>query len=212
MRFFKRPARCAKLQGQVSSLFVCMLLVIVVFVGLAVDFSAAYRAKSDQEQSLEIVKDAIFASGEEIKFGSDTADSLFDRTEEVLRANRYTGTITCWFYEVNKQYRTPSGALLADNHRVVGVRIVASATYKPLFLTIISKYDLPIADESSWSFDFYSQADHIWRPREGAQGKKAVWVFEKGVVKNGPSPTTISGVEDLPTDLKQTIDKTVESI
>lgn len=200
------------MSGQVAVLFVCLLFVLVVFAGLAVDFAGANRGKTMQEQYLEVVKDSVFSEGERIKFGDRPDQVVFDSVERALAANGYSGQVECWFYEVKKGYSTPDGTDLADGRRVLGINLVLSGSYKPLFLSMIGIGNIPIAGSLAWTTDLYSSSDTVWRPSDVAIGKKAVWSFDRGASSGaGVSDVSIDDA-DFPQDMKAAIDSVVKDL
>ena len=208
-----RPrARCFALSGQVAVLFLCLLFVLVTFAGLAVDFAGANRGKTMQEQHLEVVKDAVFSEGERIKFADRPDQVVFDSVERALTANGYVGQAECLFYEVEKDYRTPDGVQLVDGRRVLGISLVLSGSYKPLFLSMIGIRSIPIAGNLAWTTDLYSSSDVVWRPSDVAIGKKAVWTFDGGVTSGaGISDVSLSD-RGFPQGLKNAIDIVVKDV
>lgn len=204
--------RRAALSGQVAPLFVCLLLVLVAFVGLAVDFAGAYREKTMQDQSLEIAKDAVFSEGENIKFNDRPDQVAFESVEDALVANGFDGRAECWFYEVEKGYRSSGGVELADGRRVSGVCLALSGSYKPLFLSVVGAGDMPISGDSTWTMDFYSTSQTVWRPGSAAIGKKAVWSFDDGATSGAQVSSISLGDAGFPQDMKKAIDAAVEDM
>ena len=203
-------ARHSALSGQVAVLFVCLLFALVVFAGLAVDFAGANRAKTAQEQRIEVVKDAVFSEGERIKFADRPDQVVFDSVEKALTANGYDGQVECLFYEVEKGYRTADGDELVDGRRVFGISLTLSGSYTPLFLSMVSISSIPIAGNLAWTTDLYSSSDRVWRPSDVAIGKKAVWTYDRGVAA-GAGVTNVSLSDSgFPQGLKNAIDDVVK--
>lgn len=151
----RRAAR-ERSRGAVLPLVACCMVLMVAFAALAVDTAAAYRARSAQQQTLELAKDNVMNRLNSIKYGDYPFDEIIESVKATLAADGFGGTAEVACAE------EPQAATGATN-RLIGVRVKLTGSTKTTLARAIGKDRIDVASEICWTINPYSDTE-VWRP------------------------------------------------
>ena len=93
----RKPRRASGLSGQVAAVFIVALACLLVAVGLGVDASTAYSAKTGQEAVLEAVRQSSLGMANAVKYsenpGREARDEVRKLNYELAEAVRLAGEL-----------------------------------------------------------------------------------------------------------------------
>ena len=112
----RKPLRGRGLSGQVAVIFVVAISCLLIAVGLGVDVSTAYSAKTGQEAVLESVRQSSLGMSNAVKYSENPGREAREEVVELLSGNGYTGTAEIWYAELPE---SESGS----NDRYAGVYV-----------------------------------------------------------------------------------------
>lgn len=210
--------RTAPLSGQVLILFMMFLsFVLLLFVGVGVDVSGAYRVKGEQTQIVKLTQDSLAAYGNALKFSDDARDEAKKAVVQTLADNRYTGTAELWLYEVGSGYTSATGTDLPTNHRVMGATLILSGEYKTVFMQLAGSgmSTIPVTQTSTFTIDLYSKSAHVWRPSMGGSstgyGTHVTWKVVDGAA-SVTSSVDLHDISGVPSGLSAALSSRVDSL
>lgn len=96
----RKPRRASGLSGQVAAVFIVALACLLVAVGLGVDASTAYSAKTGQEAVLEAVRQSSLGMANAVKYSENPGREARDEVVELLSDNGYSGAAEIWYAEL----------------------------------------------------------------------------------------------------------------
>lgn len=96
----RKPLRTRGLPGQVAVIFVVAISCLLIAVGLGVDVSTAYSAKTGQEAVLEAVRQSSLGMSNAVKYSENPGREAREEVVELLSDNGYTGTAEIWYAEL----------------------------------------------------------------------------------------------------------------
>lgn len=110
----RKPLRARGLPGQVAVIFVVAISCLLIAVGLGVDVSTAYSAKTGQEAVLEAVRQSSLGMSNAVKYSENPGREAREEVVELLSGNGYTGTAEIWYAELPSRSRAPTTATRAS--------------------------------------------------------------------------------------------------
>ena len=128
----RKPLRARGLPGQVAVIFVVAISCLLIAVGLGVDVSTAYSAKTGQEAVLEAVRQSSLGMSNAVKYSENPGREAREEVVELLSGNGYTGTAAIWYAELPE---SESGA----NDRYAGVYVRLSNDTETTFLKLAGR-------------------------------------------------------------------------
>lgn len=75
--------------GQYAAMFAVVLVVIVFFVGIAIDLNMVYRQRNAMETTLQIVRDNRFTYQDSIRYADNPAAEMYKIISQTMAANGY---------------------------------------------------------------------------------------------------------------------------
>ena len=156
----RKPLRARGLPGQVAVIFVVAISCLLIAVGLGVDVSTAYSAKTGQEAVLEAVRQSSLGMSNAVKYSENPGREAREEVVELLSGNGYTGTAEIWYAELPE---SESGA----NDRYAGVYVRLSNDTETTFTAV-------------WTIHPYSTGN-VYRPADVGNGSLEA-TFEDGTV------------------------------
>ena len=114
----RKPRRASGLSGQVAVVFIVALACLLIAVGLGIDASTAYSAKTGQEAVLEAVRQSSLGMANAVKYSENPGREARDEVVELLSDNGYSGTAEIWYAELPE---SESGS--SDRYAGVYVRL-----------------------------------------------------------------------------------------
>ena len=128
----RKPLRARGLSGQVAVIFVVAISCLLIAVGLGVDVSTAYSAKTGQEAVLEAVRQSSLGMSNAVKYSENPGREAREEVVELLSGNGYTGTAEIWYAELPE---SESGS----NDRYAGVYVRLSNDTETTFLKLAGR-------------------------------------------------------------------------
>ena len=169
----RKPLRARGLPGQVAVIFVVAISCLLIAVGLGVDVSTAYSAKTGQEAVLEAVRQSSLGMSNAVKYSENPGREAREEVVELLSGNGYTGTAEIWYAELPE---SESGA----NDRYAGVYVRLSNDTETTFLKLAGRDKLTARSTAVWTIHPYSTGN-VYRPADVGNGSLEA-TFEDGTV------------------------------
>ena len=160
----RKPLRTRGLPGQVAVIFVVAISCLLIAVGLGVDVSTAYSAKTGQEAVLEAVRQSSLGMSNAVKYSENPGR---EAREEVV------GTAEIWYAELPE---SESGS----NDRYAGVYVRLSNDTETTFLKLAGRDKLTARSTAVWTIHPYSTGN-VYRPADVGNGSLEA-TFEDGTV------------------------------
>ena len=158
----RKPLRARGLPGQVAVIFVVAISCLLIAVGLGVDVSTAYSAKTGQEAVLEAVRQSSLGMSNAVKYSENPGREAREEVVELLSGNGYTGTAEIWYAELPE---SESGS----NDRYAGVYVRLSNDTETTFLKLAGRDKLTARSTAVWTIHPYSTGN-VYRPADVATG------------------------------------------
>lgn len=169
----RKPLRARGLSGQVAVIFVVAISCLLIAVGLGVDVSTAYSAKTGQEAVLESVRQSSLGMSNAVKYSENPGREAREEVVELLSGNGYTGTAEIWYAELPE---SESGS----NDRYAGVYVRLSNDTETTFLKLAGRDKLTARSTAVWTIHPYSTGN-VYRPADVGNGSLEA-TFEDGTV------------------------------
>lgn len=190
----RKPRRASGLSGQVAAVFIVALACLLVAVGLGVDASTAYSAKTGQEAVLEAVRQSSLGMANAVKYSENPGREARDEVVELLSDNGYSGAAEIWYAELPE---SESGA----SDRYAGVYVMLANDTPTTFLQLAGRDKLTAKSTAIWTIHPYSTGT-VYRPANAGIGSLEA-TFEGGTVTGRKE--TASRLEDARDDLVKAI-------
>ena len=168
-----KPLRASGLPGQVAVIFIVAIGCLLIAVGLGVDASTAYSAKTGQEAVLEAVRQSSLGMSNAVKYSENPGHEAREEVVELLSDNGYTGAAEIWYAELPE---SDSGA----NDRYAGVYVKLSNDTPTTFLKLAGRDKLTARSTAIWTIHPYSTGN-VYRPADVGNGSLEA-TFEDGTV------------------------------
>ena len=152
----RKPRRASGLSGQVAAVFIVALACLLVAVGLGVDASTAYSAKTGQEAVLEAVRQSSLGMANAVKYSENPGREARDEVVELLSGNGYSGAAEIWYAELPE---SESGA----SDRYAGVYVMLANDTPTTFLQLAGRDKLTAKSTAIWTIHPYSTGT-VYRP------------------------------------------------
>lgn len=169
----RKPLRTRGLPGQVAVIFVVAISCLLIAVGLGVDVSTAYSAKTGQEAVLEAVRQSSLGMSNAVKYSENPGREAREEVVELLSDNGYTGTAEIRYAELPE---SESGS----NDRYAGVYVRLSNDTETTFLKLAGRDKLTARSTAVWTIHPYSTGN-VYRPADVGNGSLEA-TFEDGTV------------------------------
>lgn len=189
-----KTLRGSGLAGQVAAVFIVVLSCLLIAVGIGVDASTAYSAKTGQEAVLEAVRQSSLGMANAVKYSENPGREAREEVVELLSGNGYSGTAEIWYAELPE---SESGA----SDRYAGVYVRLTNDTETTFLKLAGRDKLTARSSAIWTIHPYSTGS-VYRPADAGIGSLEA-TFEGGTVTGRKE--TASRLEDAPEDLVKAI-------
>lgn len=189
-----KTLRGSGLAGQVAAVFIVALSCLLIAVGIGVDASTAYSAKTGQEAVLEAVRQSSLGMANAVKYSENPGREAREEVVELLSGNGYSGTAEIWYAELSE---SESGS----SDRYAGVYVRLTNDTETTFLKLAGRDKLTARSSAIWTIHPYSTGS-VYRPADAGIGSLEA-TFEGGAVTGRKE--TATRLEDAPEDLVKTI-------
>lgn len=189
-----KTLRGSGLAGQVAAVFIVALSCLLIAVGIGVDASTAYSAKTGQEAVLEAVRQSSLGMANAVKYSENPGREAREEVVELLSGNGYSGTAEIWYAELPE---SESGS----SDRYAGVYVRLTNDTETTFLKLAGRDKLTARSTAIWTIHPYSTGS-VYRPANAGIGSLEA-TFDGGTVTGRKE--TASRFEDAPDDLVKAI-------
>lgn len=160
--------------GQVTVLFALCLVVLLGFVGFAIDFGGAWSMRTRFDGILESTEQSCMAQANAVKYSTQPGVTARMQVLELLQRNGFTGKATVWYTEA------PESATGAAD-RWAGVKVRLQGTWGTAFLSVLGARELDVTSTSTWTYHPYS-TNEVFRPADTADGWDSATLID-GVIQ-----------------------------
>lgn len=189
-----KTLRGSGLAGQVAAVFIVALSCLLIAVGIGVDASTAYSAKTGQEAVLEAVRQSSLGMANAVKYSENPGREAREEVVELLSGNGYSGAAEIWYAELPESESGPSD-------RYAGVYVRLTNDTETTFLKLAGRDKLTARSSAIWTIHPYSTGS-VYRPADAGIGSLEA-TFEGGTVTGRKE--TATRLEDAPDDLVKAI-------
>lgn len=170
--------------GSIILLFAGCLVLLIFFVGIAIDLSLANMQRNDLENLCQVLRQDRFTYQDTIRYGENPGAIMYQIVSDTMADNQFDGAIKVYFCE-----QTP-----APNYRYYRTRIQLSEEYSFYFLRLFGADNATISVQIDGA-ETYGEGmnDMIWHPKLPLARYNGSYT---GVA--GGDYTFVSG--DIPTD------------
>ena len=142
-------------EGNIILLFAGVLVILIAFVGLALDMGMLLVRRNELQNLCDLVRESRFAHQDTIRFADDPGLTSYQVATQAIVNNGFGGELTFYYRE-----DTP-----ADNRRKYIVRTELTEEFEFSFLKVIGLDAMDIVVRADGGGDYgESTNDVVWRP------------------------------------------------
>lgn len=182
------------LEGQVAVIFAIGLTVFLLILGLGVDFSSAFSAKTAQSGALEVISSSCMEQANAVKYAERPGAEARSQVIELLADSGFTGTARVWYVEADEADTGPGD-------RFGGTLVTLEETQRTALLSLAGLDELTVRSQATWVTHPYSSA-RVWRPATVDGGWEEVVMEGGGIVSRSSGGATL---DTAPAELKDAI-------
>lgn len=157
---FRSKSSLRSEDGSVILLFAACLVVLIFFVGIAIDLSMAYMQRNDLENLCQLIRQDRFTYQDTIRYADNPGASMYQVVSNTMADNGFDGTITVYFYEKNPEanyryYRTRVKLekeftfyflrLFGADHATIAVSVDGGETYGEGMTDVVWHPSIPVS-------------------------------------------------------------------
>ena len=147
--------------GNILVMFACSLIVLIFFIGLAVDVSMVLWQRGQLVNDAQLIKNNRFVHQESVRYAKDPGLEFEKRALQILDLNGYKGSGKIYFYEYSRK----------EEERKVKVRVELNKNADTYFLQVFGVKSIPIHT----SIDFEDTYGEYDKDPSGDPSKNRVW-------------------------------------
>lgn len=147
--------------GNILVMFACSLIVLIFFIGLAVDVSMVLWQKGQLVNDAQLIKNNRFVYQESVRYADKPGEEFEKRALQTLKLNNYEGSGKIYFHEYSRK----------EEERKVKVRVELNKNANTYFFQIFGVKTIPI----STSIDFEDTYGEYEKDPSGEPNKNKVW-------------------------------------
>lgn len=142
-------------QGAVAVFTALIMIVLIAFVGFALDLSMVFLDKSELDNLCQVVCDDRYVHDDLVRFADDPAQATTDYVSTALASNGFSGELEVSFDE----------SLRSTDRRVIDVDVTISRESPLYFLKIFGASSITVSSTVSYE-DVYGEGgdDVVWAP------------------------------------------------
>ncbi len=150
---------CREERGAVSVFAALTMIILIFFVGLALDLSMVLMDKSELDNLCQVVCDDRYVHDDLVRFSDDPAQATVDYTTAALVSNGFSGELEVTFDESTR----------SKDRRVIDVEVTIKRDSPLYFLKIFGASSFNISSTVSYE-DVYGEGgdDVVWAPSKSA--------------------------------------------
>lgn len=176
-----------KENGNTTVLFASLIVILIGFIGMAIDIGIVYMRRSDLGNLCQLIRDDRFTHQDSIRFADNPGASTYEIVADAMKDNNFKGEIKVYFFEKKPE----------PNYRKYITRVELSEDVPVYFLKLFGLKSFKIKAYIDGE-DNYGEGnlDRIWHPAmpESAYNglyfgsKSESYTFTAGEFPNGFVP------------------------
>ena len=144
-------------KGSIIAIFTLCLVILIFFVGIAIDFGAYYMKKNDLENLCRIVREDRFIFQDTVKYSDNPAAEFYNIVQDTMNKNGFKGNINVYFKE--------EAFTAYANSRSYKMRVELSEPFSFSFLKIFGLSSVMVEAHIDGKENYgESGNDVIWHP------------------------------------------------
>lgn len=147
--------------GNILVMFACSLIVLIFFIGLAVDVSMVLWQKGQLVNDAQLIKNNRFVYQESVRYADKPGEEFEKRALQTLKLNNYEGSGKIYFHEYSRK----------EEERKIKVRVELNKNANTYFFQVFGVKTIPI----STSIDFEDTYGEYEKDPSGEPNKNKVW-------------------------------------
>ena len=147
--------------GNILVMFACSLIVLIFFIGLAVDVSMVLWQKGQLVNDAQLIKNNRFVYQESVRYADKPGEEFEKRALQTLKLNNYEGSGKIYFHEYSRK----------EEERKIKVRVELNKNANTYFFQVFGVKTIPI----STSVDFEDTYGEYEKDPSGEPNKNKVW-------------------------------------
>lgn len=147
--------------GNILVMFACSLIVLIFFIGLAVDVSMVLWQKGQLVNDAQLIKNNRFVYQESVRYADKPGEEFEKRALQTLKLNNYEGSGKIYFHEYSRK----------EEERKIKVRVELNKNANTYFFRVFGVKTIPI----STSVDFEDTYGEYEKDPSGEPNKNKVW-------------------------------------
>ena len=201
----RRPAARARARAAILPMVACLMCLLTAMAALAVDASAAYRARARNVQSATLASEATMLSLNTIKYSADPAAAAWTLAHTQLVRDGFTGTATFYYWEAPESATGPQ-------QRVAGMYLELETEQGTVFSSLLGSSGLVVSNEAAWTTNPYSDTV-VYRPT-GVVNRRYTCEYVDGVKESRTTKTSLSSTSysECPAALRAAIDRALAAL
>ena len=161
----------------------CLICLLTAMAALAVDVSAAYRARARNVQTASLASEATMLSLNNIKYSADPAGTAWQLVDAQLARDGFSGKATFYYWEA------PESATGAQQ-RVGGMYLELETEQGTVFSSLLGSTGIVVSNETAWTTNPYSDTV-VYRP-SGVVNREYTREYEDGTAKGAAARKSLS--------------------
>lgn len=151
----KYGEKCSDERGAVALFTALTMLILIFFVGLAIDLSMVFMDKSDLDDLCQVVCEDRYVHDDLVRFANDPAQATVSYVTTALVSNGFTGEFEVTFNESSR----------SKNKRVIDVDVTLTRESPLFFLKLFGASSPTVSSTVSYE-DVYGEGgdDVVWAP------------------------------------------------
>lgn len=179
--------------GNILVMFACSLIVLIFFIGLAVDVSMVLWQKGQLVNDAQLIKNNRFVYQESVRYADKPGEEFEKRALQTLKLNNYEGSGKIYFNEYSRK----------EEERKVKVRVELNKNANTYFFQVFGVKTIPISTSIDFE-DTYGEYEKdpsgkpnenkVWHPKDLASEYNGTYAFASASATPGRTSS------DLPSD------------
>ena len=163
--------------GNIIVMFACSLIVLIFFIGLAVDVSMVLWQKGQLVNDVQLIKNNRFVYQESVRYAEKPGEEFEKRALQTLKSNNYKGAGKIYFNEYSRK----------EHERKVKVRVELNKEADTYFFQVFGIKHVPISTSIDFE-DTYGEYDKdpsgtpnqnkVWHPRDLTSEYNGTYAFD----------------------------------
>ena len=164
--------------GNILVMFACSLIVLIFFIGLAVDVSMVLWQKGQLVNDAQLIKDNRFVYQDAVRYAEEPGEKFEEKALQTLKSNNYSGSGKIYFREYEPR---------DVRERKVKVRVELNKKADTYFFQVFGVKYIPIStsidfedtygDYRKKSSDPVNEVNRVWHPQKSVSEYNGTYEF-----------------------------------